>query len=946
MLEYQPMNAWAWRYLAFFECERDRFSEAQMALKQAAKYAPLHPQQFYQQVTVHLRTGKFSEALSVLCDGLDYYPSSMLLVSLIKHCGETIAEQREAFLRCKQRIFKGDNDGYAILEIFDQVQLLLDENEQRSAVDELKALRPDSWIALVVQIRISKHLNDLGIAKELSEVACEKFPYHKILWEEKLGIQLSCSEFEESLFTAKHLTLLDGFSLDSMRCLARIYLALNDSEKYLDVMTQALSRDCSNESLLISLAYHHHNQGSVKEALSYAERAMLSNPTSINAWVATKDIYASLHELTRLEKIGDKLTNQYPEHPAVWTFLGESQYLGKWNKEAISSFETALIFQNSYVPALRGLATALAETGDILKAREICATVVPTQRFELKQLEAILIRKHQNLEAGRVLLRDALLKTPWRFDDWQMLADWCSEDDDVVLGLEAARQMIKAEPANCVGYGYLSIFLVQNEEAAAAVEALLIAVDLSPQYIFAIEKLIELFRNGYIASEEHLVDVIERAAPYSSADEINYWRFEIANHSKDVKLANELRVQLLTSPSVSNYCVDRLVRELTPDSMKRRLKIRIIRGLMDIPEVNPRVAYWWYQAMKGNEKYILRTDIHQVADLCRKFPSFAETLCYEYYDPDGIVPGIFPTPARSYLRLLAMKHPLSWGAYGAAMINQKRYHLAVISLADYAHRSGVQAWMLCNLSNALLYVYELELAKKVALDGLELSSDSTKTSLHSIVAFFCLMEDDVEGALEHYSCCEVTDTRHLLSSTCYRLVEVLLSLKGLVSRPKATADDLLQSMTFEWSRLLLAQGGFRYPLQIFAAEWALQNLELDSVTRNKLKRKIGFSVPLRRIFAAVLGMIFVFLCGVIVFVGYFDADWLNPKFVTFQIYMQLVILAFTFNRRRLIKKAARIIMAGKLSSESAERAARSLRMKESILSVLTRFTKWLPSYPF
>ncbi len=427
------------------------------------------------------------------------------------------------------------------------------------------------------------------------------------------------------------------------------------------------------------------------------------------------------------------LAESRPDDADAWVALAGVLEGPAQRAEAHAALDRALAIDPRHISAHMRRATLLAEDEKFDAALVACHPPVFGERSPTPLLihAAELEAQRGNLVAAVAQLQDVVLDEPEFFWGWKRLADLYEMTQDWENYIQAAEQMARLEPQEPSCWGYLADARLHVEDRAGAKRDLQRAIELAPDYPFAVNMLLELqLEDGEL---EGAAKTLDRVAQYMPPALSAAHGVRLASRRKDQAAAVECFQALCQAPSfgVEPFygAIDEMIDAGWQETVDQQLAAAVSR------QSGPHLGAVWVEWCASHNRF----------DRCR------EALNAFRGDKGSEIGPVWFAAAESYVNELAdakqapalqsflneacdelRKEPRTWAAAGGALAQLGLAKDAVLWLSDWRDRQGVWPYMLVSLVGALWELGREDDAAEVSAAALSLPVDDSAKAVHAL----------------------------------------------------------------------------------------------------------------------------------------------------------------------------------------------------------------------
>ena len=180
-----------------------------------------------------------------------------------------------------------------------------------------------------------------------------------------------------------------------------------DKDAALAVLMESLTADPDNKDVLLEVARMLYEDGKLKDALIYVNRALVTDPTESASYVLKIKIYFDMGNYKGLLDVAEEASgNVRVKDPVIWKYSGDAQtILGEYSK-ALIMYDTAmkLGMNTRDIYHARGMCQEASDMDDAaINSYTIAYQKDPEDTDSMIRVAAIHLRSERDQSAGRVL---------------------------------------------------------------------------------------------------------------------------------------------------------------------------------------------------------------------------------------------------------------------------------------------------------------------------------------------------------------------------------------------------------------------------------------------------------------------------------------------------------------------------------------------------------------
>ncbi|PTY04063.1 hypothetical protein DB346_04525 [Verrucomicrobia bacterium LW23] len=496
LLELQPNYAWNYRQYALFLCHRKDFARAEAMAKQSLEREPNNP--FSHQVYAHVlkRTNRMDEARAELRKAIALDVDMGDSIEALIDWGPTPEDKLRDLDFIHQELMTQVVYGSGLSSYRDAAYPHTVPEDLLSTLRILAKKHADVWeshAGVVMQLRDMGRLDEAAAA---GREATERFPLVSNLWTLLASVYIARQEPERALAALNEaMAITPAWGLVSRR-IAGIHSMAGNWAEARKVMETAVARAPLSSENHESLAGVLRRLGEKEKAWEHITRAVSANPDNSDAMTVLCELAEELNTPERAIEFARTLAKERPGSAVCWLNLAEILSRPEDEGEFFRAVNKAIDINPRSTQAYDMKAVRLAELELWDEALAACNAPVwegkPTA--PLRGRACWVWAKQGERQRAIDEMGPVLQAFPDYFQGWNWLADWAHKLDKHDIYLEAAKRMVHLDPRHRVAYGYLAAGYLAKEEPEPdkAMDAFETAFGLSPEYVYAANRLIQM----------------------------------------------------------------------------------------------------------------------------------------------------------------------------------------------------------------------------------------------------------------------------------------------------------------------------------------------------------------------------------------------------------------------------------------------------------------------
>lgn len=245
-----------------------------------------------------------------------------------------------------------------------------------------------------------------------------------------------------------------------------------------------------------------------------------------------------------------------PSNPRPWLLLAQSIGKPEEREERLQALEKVLALDPRCADAYDLKADLLVRAGRFEEATAACTAPIWQGKIPtfLRGRAAWIESQRGKRDAAIAQMRAVLADDRDYYWGWSQIAGWYREARANKEYLEAATNLARVAPRDCVSHGYLGEARIRTGDRAAGKEALRLAMTLDPAYPFASTMLFDTqLADGEMDAAAETLAHIEK---HVGGDSATTRRVQLAAKRKDKDAALAGLAELCVSPKSEGWCWD------------------------------------------------------------------------------------------------------------------------------------------------------------------------------------------------------------------------------------------------------------------------------------------------------------------------------------------------------------------------------------------------------
>lgn len=454
-----------------------------------------------------------------------------------------------------------------------------------AGLEEARSNRPDLWHTWIAVVQQLMSMNQRKRAVEVATEATERFPLTPRMWVELALVHRAMENDEAELAALERARSINPNWVDVARELSDHYLKKKDFVKAEEVVRSVLAVDPRDPVALACLADCLHQAGKTKDALEPMSLACEQAPGYGWAWQMLTDWSREVDNAQTVKATARKLMHTRPHDNRAYLRFAEACNEIDEIPEGLAMLEKSLELEPRDVDSHVLKAFYLGRLHQWDDALEACQPPIFGDQLPvvLQMRRAYVLYRKGQLRAAVDAMRASLKEDPDHYQGWSQLADWAEELGEKELYREASENLVRIDPHRPTPYGYLADALLRETDEAKKAESrsqakqyLRRAIELSPDYGYATQRLIELeLEDGDCNAAQSALELGGKYLPEGYRESLDL-RILAKRSDSDSTLKSEVLDRLIAwsksgphVPAAMVQAVDVLSDDLTGQAIQR-----------------------------------------------------------------------------------------------------------------------------------------------------------------------------------------------------------------------------------------------------------------------------------------------------------------------------------------------------------------------------------------
>ncbi len=807
IVEVDPLDSWARRELAYRLTQLRRYEEALAEAEYARQLEPASQYSFGAIGTVHAAAGNVAAAKEAFQQTIKLSVDNEYAISELVSLSHTPTERRAAFELIRQELFQQVTFGDGLLAYRQQAKDTLDAEEVLQLLQQALDARPDLSLAWAAMIEQLVDLQRLDEALQLAEQATQRFPLVPRLWLNLAQVQRVRLNPAGEIEALQHALRINPSWGAASQQLAEAHERAGERQKGKEVLERACALtplDPFNHGCLADVLWH---LGEKEEALKRIQRALTLDTGYDWGWRMLRDWSQELKRPELAVELARGLTRQRPGSPQAWLTLAYTITDPRALNERLAAIDEALRLQPRLVDGYRLRVRLLAEAKRFDEARAACRPAVFGE-----QVPADLRIMAANVEAERgevieavKLLRELVKDEPHYFPAWYQLAEWYRTTDEHGAYLEAAEAMARLMPHYPLALGYLSEARLRNDNRAGAKQILQRALQLDPNYDYAVTTLFDLqLEDGELDAAAETAKLLRQNI---GGDQATLSELKLALKREDYDSARQRFRELCLSESESRNALDQAVAASDEARWQQTID-EVLETFLDTLQANTNATILWVERCAKRKEWSKcqgRLESLPARDEQWRRASLASL--------EALAEARQKHRFRQYVSAYQAdlrSDDTAWATVGYLYHDIGDTQTAINWMGDWQLREKLEPWMLWNLVLALRQAGREREGYQISRHALTLPPDHTTDPHHLLLAVDELLNDKYDEAakrMEHVNVSALREWDRFVYELATALLDADHARNSLQVSHWTIADRLFEARRaakfFEGSAILI-----------------------------------------------------------------------------------------------------------------------------------------------
>jgi len=740
-----PADAWAHRELGFRLLERpDGMAGAEAACADAYAIDPLLPEVHGLRGRIARAKGRGEAAAGHFRRAIELDPDYVFAIDQLIDVAPDRASRRASlkfvYDQLDEQAVLGDGiDAYGRVG---QRALEADEIEKdlRAMLDKRRGLW-QAWAALIDHLL---NADKLDSARTLAKQATEQFPLSPPLWNRLAEIERVRLDRPAQIACLERAIKMCPDNRFAVRELAGAYEFDGRAEAAIEMLTQAIARDPHDIPARGRLGVLWWTKGERDKAFEHLLETIRIEPYADEVWNMLRAFGGELKREDEVAASVRAVAAQRPGELEAWMTVAYHLPGNENYEERLAAIDRCLAIAPRHIDAYDVKAQILAATHQHDAAIKACNpdALRGDVPFNLRGRAAWIEADRGEIERAIKMMWELVGENPTYGWGLEMLCEWCGFTGDFRGQGKAANLMVKLDPNNPVSLNFRAhAALVEVDQGRLSVsdrarrlrqakEDLEHAAQLDPSDKFCGMTLIDLHLADGEVNEAH--EAFERIAPF--LDDAERLSQDVAINAQPERV-EQCRRALTKLCATQSENASLYYNAFARARALGGIVEGVLKNAVTEPDSNPLIA---------PQLIVEHTDHRQWGKAIRKIDSLRDhtamwdaAVCH-LMNVIAEVPlqtNILARFVRNNAADLA-KSDTAWGATGWAMSSHHLLDLIESHFVNWRQREDVEAWMLCNLVDAMLGKGDLAQARELTIEALNMPPDHSY-GLHLVELAHC-----------------------------------------------------------------------------------------------------------------------------------------------------------------------------------------------------------------
>ncbi len=712
-----PSNAWAQREIAILLQKRQADEDALQRAQFARHIDPANPDSWQVEATLWEKRGREEEAREYFRSALNLRIDSDYALRRLLFLADSPEQKTEVLTFVRQQIERQKMVGPAFNAYREMAFAILPLEELTGHLRDLWRRCPDrfeAWNALSVHLAA---IGPAGEAEEIAAAAADRFPLIAAAWRRKGVVQAQAGRWNEAADSLRMALQIEPDHAATVESLANAYRRSNRLEEGLTLLERTHRRQPLQATTLGAWADYLWQADKREDALARMQQAVQIDPEyqwglkKLSRWsreIRGEDLAldACRERAQRLERDATAWINvaRLAGHPDEAPEQLKAAFLARacepLNIAANDLVALALVHQRRYDEALAACRPSAF------------AGRVP---IPLRGREAWVMAQQGRLADGIKAMTTVVGTDPHYQWGWEMLAEWQLRRKEQAPALQAVEVAIRLSPTSAKAFTTRADLYLQTDRRAEAKQDYLRAFVLAPSSVHAGWKLFQLQLDDREFPEADRTFALLQA--HGSPGLILPAKILSAAKSDRMDEALDFFTKAALSAELDVGALQEAVAAI--DKMARGNSINQRLGsVRKNPAVHPFCAAMWVSRRGKAFSWRLLKQFQEISPKANVHGAFLERWLQEARKHGVGLQAV--RTVQKHAREYALQDTGAWGIIGRILLSHHRYRETVHWLKDWESREDVRCWMVTNLVFALHSLgrtAEADTISRTLLDG-------------------------------------------------------------------------------------------------------------------------------------------------------------------------------------------------------------------------------------
>ncbi|MGB0372857.1 MAG: tetratricopeptide repeat protein [Opitutales bacterium] len=473
-LKIFPDNAWVYREAAICASILKRFEESRKFINIATQIEPYGAINYQINARIEFDQGNTQEAFTLSEKALKLDIDSEESIEIILESSESMERRIEACRFIAQEIRTQVNYGSGIQAFSKRIIYILPLNEAQSLIEELNQARPDLWQTWQAHVDLYLNINQPKQALEIAISAFERFPFVGPIGYSLFQCYEALHQSEEAINVLNLTCQRSPHYSYGVREYAEQLWNHQQKDAAYELLSRERRKNPLNEYTLGVLGYLYNEDGNTPLAYENLKQAISYNPGYTWARDTLLNIAIRLKQEEELLQWTRELIVQKPLDLNAQICLISYLYSVSQNEDSLQACNEAIERFGAKYDLIDWKAFLLSKLKRYDEA--VLCTQIPDlpfgQSMTLSIRRATIENERGNRKKSIELFEEHTKSSPNDYRAWKNLASLYSIEQNYENSVRSAKEMVRINPLNDLGYWYYANGLKEMGQFAEARNAL------------------------------------------------------------------------------------------------------------------------------------------------------------------------------------------------------------------------------------------------------------------------------------------------------------------------------------------------------------------------------------------------------------------------------------------------------------------------------------------